>query len=674
VAGLLAGLILSLSVGLSAVTFFYWEAARSAQLTRQSLYRAQMNLAAEYLMNGDIAGVKQMLDRVLSNPRSARLRGVEWQYYDALTALFAQIASHGDDVRDVAISPDGNVFASIGGPVPTIRLWSARTGEMMRELSLKAGGFGAIAFSPTGGHLASGSDDGLVRIWEPLKNDEPIRQMEHGPPVAFVRFSPDGKLLLSSGISGAVRLWDEKSKTPVAEIPAGKSGARDARFSPDGKTVAVASGDHRVRLWDVKTGSIVGQPIPNPSVESLAFSDDGGTIATGSSGGVIRIWSAADRTLRYKHEAAMGRIGDIEFLKESPLLAILASDGRLHMYDTDRQCEIHSLKTHSLSGGVLARSENGESLVVGSGDGSVKLLNVDDVTQPNVFWHQTHVRRVAFLADGGQLVAASGDGALRTWDVQTGESRQLSDATGQEITTVSAQRPGNLIAAAGVAPRFALWNWESGRVIHEIDVPHAKIAVVAFSSSGRRLAVATSRGGIFLYEPGDWTTPRLKTAPRQAAVQSLTFSPDDRDIVVGYDDGEVHFFDAAGGTRQDHSIHVSAIPRALAFCESGALLAIGTDAGEIYLYDVAAQSTRSIIKAHTSRINALAPHPDGTTLVSGGRDRELRLWDTTSGELLTRLLGHRKQIFSIAVSPDGRTIASGGLEGDIRIWRTQPVR
>ena len=673
VAGLVASLILSLSAGLIGVAFFYWEATRNAELMRQSLYRSQMNLAAEYLMKGDITGVRQTLNRVLPDHRLAGLPGFEWRYYDALTALFVQVVNQGDVVHDVAISRDGDIFASIGTG-PTIRVWDAKTGRMIGTLSLKAGHFRAIAFSPTSGHLASGSSDGIVRVWNPLKDDTPIQQMEHGPPVAFIRFSPNGKLLLCSGTSGAVRLWDEAEGSLVTEIPAGKSGAKDARFSPDGKTVAVASGDGRVRLWDISSETIVGELAPSPSVESLAFSDDGQTIATGSFGGAIRIWSVPKKTLLHTHEATLGRIGALEFVKETPLLAMLASDGQLHLYDTIEQREVRSLMTHNLSDGLLARSENGESLVVGSGDGSIKLLRVSGLTKPSVFWHEAHVRRVAFLPGGRRLVAASGDGALRIWDVETGEPQHLADANGREIMTISAQCRDNLIAAAGVAPRVALWDCESGQVTHEIDVPQGGIRVVAFSSSGRQLAVATDLGGSFLYESHDWTRPRLEIAPREAAVQSLAFSSDDRDIVVGYEDGEVHFIDAADGTRRDQSIHVSAIPRALAFCESGNVLAIGTDVGEIYLYDLGLRRTRSIIKGHTSRINALAPLPGDTTLVSGGRDRELKLWDTASGELLTRLIGHRKQVFSIAVSPDGQTIASGGLEGDIRIWRTRPAR
>jgi hypothetical protein len=67
------------------------------------------------------------------------------------------------------------------------------------------------------------------------------------------------------------------------------------------------------------------------------------------------------------YETISGRIGDLEFVKGTPLLAILASDRRLHLYDTKDQQEIRNFNTHILTDGVLARSDNGRFLAVGSG-------------------------------------------------------------------------------------------------------------------------------------------------------------------------------------------------------------------------------------------------------------------------------------------------------------------
>jgi WD40 repeat protein len=534
---------------------------------------------------------------------------------------------------------------------------------------LEVGRFRAIAFSPRNNHLLSGSSDGMLRIWDPFRGGKLLWEIKHGPPVALVQFSPQGERLLSVGESGAVRIWDPVAESLLAEIPVGKSGAKDVRFAPDGESIAIAAQDGRLRIVNVADETTIAELPPDRFIESIAFSDDGQTLAAGSFGGNVRIWSASDWTLRHTYETNSGRIGDIEFVKDTALLAILASDGQLHLYDTAELVEIRKLKTHNLTDGVLARSGNGGFLAIGSGDGSVKLLQVEGLIRPNTFWHDTHVRAVGFLPNDKRLVAADGNGAVRLWNIETGRSQDLASGPSAEITTLSVHPEGRLIAAAGVAPHVALWDVVSGQRLYEIRLAEGGIAAVAFSFSGRQLAIATRHGGSFLYESEDWSKPKWKAAGSEAALHSIAFSPDDRKIVVGYEDGIIHFLDTGDGTQRNPSLHVPAIPLAIIFCGSGNSLAIGTDSGEIYLYDLATGRAPTVIKAHTSRVNSLAVFPGGATLVSGGRDKELRLWDTASGELLTSLFGHVRQVFSISVSSDGQTIASGGLEGDIRIWQ-----
>lgn len=671
VAGLLAGLFLSLTMGLAGVSYYYWQANRSAQLTRESLYRSQMNLAAEYYERGDISGVRRTLDRAESEERLADLRGFEWWYFDTLVKLYTQNVNQGDVCGDVAISAKGDFLASIGNHNRSIYVWDAQTGEIVWTLTLKARQYRTIDFSDSGNLLLAGSSDGMVRIWNVLQSDQPVLEIKHGPPVTLVRFSPTGDQFVSAANTGPVRIREVRTGALVAEIPAGPTGAKDVRYAPEVNSLAIASGDGRVRVWDLQTNTTKAVLDPNPHLECMAITDDGRTVVTGSYGGFVRIWSVDDEVLSQELKMESGRIGDLEFVKGTALVAIVASAGQLRILDTVNLREIRKLKTHSLTDGVLATSGNGEFLAVGSGDGSAKVLRTARVIEPNTFWHDQHIRGVAFLSDGKRLVAADGGGMVRIWDTRTGLSQDLPNGPSGEVCAVTVDPQNDLIAVAGIEERVFLWNGRTGEFVCEIKLPESDIVDASFPIAGGMLAIATSHGGTFLYKSDDWNGPLWSTAQTETPAEALAFSPDGQTVVIACENGEILFLNALDGTQQKKSCHVPTVPRALTFCESGKLLAIGTDSGEIHLYDLVADESREIIKGHTGHVNALAVLPVGTTLVSGGLDKELKLWDTGSGELLTTMFGHFRQVFSIAVSSDGHTIASGGLEGDIRIWRSR---
>jgi len=79
------------------------------------------------------------------------------------------VCEHGPDgVTCLAFAPlsTGAPLVATGGLDGLVRAWDARTGECIRAFTGHAEGVQAVVWSPDGGLLLSGSDDGTAKVWE----------------------------------------------------------------------------------------------------------------------------------------------------------------------------------------------------------------------------------------------------------------------------------------------------------------------------------------------------------------------------------------------------------------------------------------------------------------------------------------------------------------------------
>lgn len=103
----------------------------------------------------------------------------------------------------------------------------------------------SLAFSPEGGLLASGSEDGTVQFLDVADGRVVRRLAGHTGGVLSVAFSPDGALLASGSADGTIRLWSVEDGGHLATFLPTPDGT--AAFTPDGRYRL--QGDIGSRLW-----------------------------------------------------------------------------------------------------------------------------------------------------------------------------------------------------------------------------------------------------------------------------------------------------------------------------------------------------------------------------------------------------------------------------------------
>jgi WD40 repeat protein len=75
--------------------------------------------------------------------------------------------------------------------------------------------------------------------------------LKHGDAVWAVAFSPDGETILTGSGDKTARLWDVASHLPLAPPFRHQEDVRAVAFSPDNRMILTGSLDQTARLWDV---------------------------------------------------------------------------------------------------------------------------------------------------------------------------------------------------------------------------------------------------------------------------------------------------------------------------------------------------------------------------------------------------------------------------------------
>jgi WD40 repeat protein len=529
----------------------------------------------------------------------AAVKQLEWQALSDLETLWC-------------FSQDARVLASASND---LSFWDVSSGQVLTAVP-QPSWVTALAFHPDPAFLATGHDDGVIRLWDAAGHHLVCEFRHHKKPISALAFNGDGSRLASAAEDKTINLWNTNDGKRLGTLAGHTDRIPALAWHPDGKSLVSIGWDTTARIWDVTTQ----QPVMllnshAAQVTALALSKDGSLLACADSDLNVHVWSFNDRK---KLHVLKGPQAEVRCLAFSADGKRLASDGdrMIHLWDPRSGQAQAGSGPRSAAATSLALSPDGARLITNGGGLAAKIWNVSTKQTIGPLSDAMVIHGLAYSPDG-RWIAGAAEKHVRLWDAGSGQPRLALDGPEEPFTTV-AFAPDSSVVAAGSSSGLAVWLYRVTDGEPVLIIPDAldgcTIQALAFHPEGRLLAA----GGI------DW----LATGGSDGAVSLW-------DIV---DRCEVATF--AGGVT------------CLAFHPSGQRLAAASLEHAICIWDTQAQELIAEWAGPESPVRAIAYSPDGTLLACGGEDRTLRIWNEAGEELAAVELD--SQIQGLAFSPNGR--------------------
>ncbi len=269
----------------------------------------------------------------------------------------ANFAGNEGSITSVAFSADSQLLAtgSRGGIVRLIEVVGARE---IRKWQPHDGGVNAMVFT-TDGKLVTGSSDQTIKVW-PIEvqgaGGNAITTLKQTKEINSVCISTDGKLLASGSADGVIKVYDTATWRELRSLSAHTGAVFALTFSNDGKTLASGGADKAIKLWqtaDWQTTRTINDSAS--AIYSLAFSADDKLVAAGNSDGIVKLVDAANGSTKATLSGASGSANGLNFSDDANWLTSAHDDGSLRIWSTERS---------QLAATALSLRESSDWLVV----------------------------------------------------------------------------------------------------------------------------------------------------------------------------------------------------------------------------------------------------------------------------------------------------------------------
>ncbi len=481
-----------------------------------------------------------------------------------------RLLEHDGGVTDIRFNADRSRMASVAWG--TARVWDMADESLIAEFP----GWDAVALSPEGRYLVTGTGSGGLNVWDmSVAPDVPLMTLlisDFGQYIGDIQFSADGQVLAASAIDpggcatyGAsfVQTWDFDALVENGNGDALVSvSSLDAfsRFalSHDGQLLAypLIDEDSNQGLFviDARTRDVKDELLPDShGVQPLFFDANNQLmlLEIGSSGAQIWRWEAESQTLESLESSSLIPVVRHVVLSPGGEQVAVVSVGNAEIYES---ADLSPRTSFLFYPSIPNEEWSGESSIIQFTDGEAILQRLEAYGDADFLSADGSTR--VFQSTGTEYYE-NGYETIFTFELVSGDV--LSSVTVRpifEVNKPTLSADGSLFAAmldsqmgcGDEGGKLHIWDTQTGELLVEIYTRKGELAFtsdneLAFTSDNRLLALSEG-GRIRLFNPrsgeviADWRA-------HLGTIYGLAFSGDDELLLSNSNDGMIRAWDVA---------------------------------------------------------------------------------------------------------------------------------
>lgn len=558
-----------------------------------------------------------------------------------------------------------------------------------------------IRFDRAGTRMAVATDIGLYLYTTAALASEHF--WPTSTPVQSVAITADGNAVAFSTLGEEQKLYQiHAPETEPAMVDLDASLVHGLHYSPDGSFLIGISFD-QLFFWEAATLTLrTSHQQPGALTKHLSFTPDGSYMAILYKE-TLELWRLADQTLLQTVKLEKGhyfQTATVAFAADGKqLVAAGLRVGCVYRWRIEEEQLIAETSVMIADGNTsvtgLQFAPNGEQLAVGEASGKLYLYDLTAVDGAPTVVSFAGLEEFAWSADSSTLAVATADGTIHRWSVAEGAEvqslplpahvadtkvTQLHFATPVSDTVVS-DRAESLIAVLATGAVYH-WQLDDGSLLAQLAIhSQGRLNSIAFTADGMQLVIGTEHGVVqlwdvardaqleTLYPPAEHIDDVALNGEHQLAIAASAAE------ALGVWADPVYLWDRRGGpftvldTDDTGFVTTCGIYwNSAIFSADGQYLVTTAYAHKALLWRVADGALLQQFEGHTSAVLDIALSPDGSLLATASDDEEVRIWRMADGEVVKTLPGHAGGALAVAFAPDGASVVTRSAVGNVWSW------